>query len=117
MVLAFSSLFGLLLIAPLIACFARVARVRVRWVYGAAAMVTATAVASGAAVAIAAWGRGFAATMDLSRFSSFPFLLSVDRLSGFFLFIVCAVSIPAVFFSFSFFAPPYFLDAPPWYWS
>ncbi len=115
--MAFSSLFGLLLIAPLIACFARVARVRVRWVYGAAAMVTATALASGAAVAIAAWGRGFAATMDLSRFSSFPFLLSVDRLSGFFLFIVCAVSIPAVFYSFSYVAHHYSRERAAWYWA
>ena len=117
MLLAFKSLVGLLLVVPLIACFARVARMRVRWIYGSAAVVTAMALASGAGMAIAAWSRGLAVTMDLSRFSPFPFLLSVDRLSGFFLFIVCAVSMPAVFYSFSYIAHHYSRGRAAWYWA
>src|SRR5258708_1451525 len=117
MLLALKILIGLLLIVPVIACFARVARVRVKWIYGCAAVVTAAALASGAGAALAAWVRGLTVTLDLSRFSSVPFLLSVDRLSGFFLFIVCAVSIPAVFYSFSYVAHHYSRERAAWYWA
>src|SRR5258708_16181729 len=117
MLLALKILIGLLLIVPVIACFARVARVRVKWIYGCAAVVTAAALASGAGTASAAWVRGLAVTMDLSRFSPFPFVLSVDRLGGFFLFIVCAGSIPAVFYSFSYIERHYSREHAAWYWA
>ena len=54
-----------------------------------------------AAAAVGFWGgAGFGA--DLSAVSPLPFALTVDRLSAFFLFLICAVSIPVVLFSTSY---------------
>src|SRR5260370_12138008 len=115
MPLVLSSLFGLLVLASLIPCVARFTRSGARWGNLSAAVITAAALACGVAVAIAGWRGGFPLALDLSHASPFPFLLSIDRLSGFFLFVVCAVSIPAVSYSFPYIAHRYPRERAPWY--
>jgi hydrogenase-4 component B len=73
--------------------------------------------ACGVAVAIAGWHGRFPLALDLSHTSPFPFLLAIDRLSGFFLFVVCAVSIPAVSYSFPYIAHHYPRERAAWYWA
>src|SRR5947209_7544679 len=115
MLVAFSSLFGLHLSASFIACFAWF-RSRNTWVYLGAAVVTVAALVCGSVVAVAAWWRGLAMGLDLSALFPFRFLLSLDRLSGFFLFVVCAVSIPAVIYSVRYVEQHYAKARATWYW-
>ncbi|HEU5453716.1 MAG TPA: proton-conducting transporter membrane subunit [Terriglobales bacterium] len=59
-------------------------------------------IASLAAGAVAAWralSLGEAICLDLSAFAPLPFALAVDHLSALFLFLICAVSVPAMLFS------------------
>src|SRR5260370_34985006 len=107
MPLVFSSLLGLLVLASLIPCVARFTRSGARWGHLSAAVVTAGGLACGVAVAIAGWRSGFPLALDLSHASPFPFLLSIDRLTGFFLFGVCPVSFPYGLYSFPYMAPQY----------
>ncbi len=117
MFVAFASAFGLLLLAPLLACVAGLAGPRGRWSTSAAAVATAAGLAAGVGVAFVSWAHGVPVSLDLSRFSPFPLVFSVDRLSGFFLFIVCAVSIPAVVYSWSYVAHYYSAARMAWYWT
>src|SRR5205807_8902500 len=117
MLVAFDALFCLLVIGPLISCLGGIGRARVSWVHFGVAMVTAGALVCGAGVALAAWCRGLPFTLDLSHFSPFTFLLSIDRLSGFFLFLVCAVSLPAVAYSLPYIGRHYGKTRAAWYWA
>jgi hydrogenase-4 component B len=58
--------------------------------------------ATGAVVAGAGFWRGERLTVDLTRVAPLPFAFSVDRLSAFFLFLICAVSTPVTLFSMSY---------------
>src|SRR5437016_8569226 len=95
MFVAFGALFCLLVIGSLISCLGGVGRVRASWMHFSVAVVTGGALLCGAGVAFLAWCRGLPCTLDFSHFTPFTFLLSIDRMSGFFLFLVCAVSPPA----------------------
>jgi hydrogenase-4 component B len=117
MLIPFSSLFCLLLIAPLVAGATRAGKSPIKWIGFSAALVTIAALICGAGAALVAWCRGIPVGLDLSHFSPFSFQLSLDRLSGFFLFIVCAVSIPAVSFSLPYVAQHYEKSRAVWYWS
>jgi len=83
----------------------------------AAVVSTALAMATGTALAIIAWVRGVPLHFDLSFFSPLPFLVSLDRLGGFFLLIVCAVSLPAVAYSFPYIEHHYPQPRAAWYWA
>ena len=87
-----------------------------RWLRLGVAVITGAALVCGAGVALLAWSRGLACTLDLSHFSPFPFLLSTDRLSGFFLFLICAVSLPAVAYSVPYIEHHYEKTRATWYW-
>src|SRR5260370_36688725 len=117
MPLVFSSLLGLLVLASVMPCLSPFTRSGARWGHRSAAVITAAALACGVAVAIAGWRGGFPLALDLSHASPFPFLLSIARLSGFFLFVVCAVSIPAVSYSFPYIAHRYPRERAAWYWA
>ncbi len=56
----------------------------------------------GAAVAAVGFWRGQAVALDLSRATPVPFALALDRLSAFFLFLICAVGVPVTLFSMSY---------------
>lgn len=62
-----------------------------------------TASFAGCVVAVSSFLRQPGPVLDLSRATPFPFSLAVDRLSAFFLLLVCAVAIPVTIF-----AAPYF---------
>src|SRR5258708_17170305 len=107
MFVAVASALGLLLRAPLLACVAGLAGPRGRWSTSAAAVATAAGLAAGVGVAFVSWAHGVPVSLDLSRFSPFPLVFSLDRLSCFFLFIVFEVSIPPFVYSWLSFAPYY----------
>ncbi|MGE5321722.1 MAG: proton-conducting transporter membrane subunit [Actinomycetota bacterium] len=111
MMIGFNTLYLLLVIAPVPVCI-----LRTRWSRNAAAALTAVALTAGAAAAIGVWYSGSPLMLDLTRFSPFTFLLSIDRLGGVFLFLVCAVSVPVVVFSVPY-AEAHYGDARgTWYW-
>ncbi len=116
MLVAFGALFCLLVIASLLSCLSGMNKSRSSWVHFAVAMVAGSALVCGAGVALLAWSRGLPCTLDLSHASPLPFLLSVDRLSGFFLFLVCAVSLPAVAYSLPYVKHHYQNGRAAWYW-
>ena len=116
MLIAFSALFLLLVAVPLVLCFLRVIRPGLVWAGGLAAALTGTALVAGVAAAVAVWFSGSRLALDLTRFSPFTFLLSVDRLGSFFLFLVCAVSIPAVAYSHPYIKHHYGQARATWYW-
>ena len=58
--------------------------------------------ALGAVVAGVGFWRGDGLALDLSRLAPLPFTLTLDRLSAFFLFLICAVSVPVTLFSMSY---------------
>jgi hydrogenase-4 component B len=62
-----------------------------------------TASLTGCVMAVCGFWGPSAPRLDLSRAAPFPFSLAVDRLSAFFLLLVCAVAIPVTIF-----AAPYF---------
>ncbi len=55
--------------------------------------------------------------LDLSWVSPFSFVLALDRLSAFFLFLICAVAIPVVVYSTSYVARHYTAARQRWLWS
>jgi hydrogenase-4 component B len=99
MLIVFAALFLLLLAAPVMAGILRILRPAAAWGDAVSAVITVMALASGLAATIGMWLSGIPLTLDATRFSPFVFQLSIDRLGGFFLFLVCAVSIPAVVYS------------------
>jgi hydrogenase-4 component B len=114
---AFSVLFGLPVVAALLACIARFAGKAAHALRMGAAVGTVLAMAAGTVLAINAWAQGVPLHFDLSFFSPLPFLVSLDRLGGFFLFIVCGVSLPAVVFSFPYTEHHYPQPRAAWYWA
>src|SRR5205823_6417246 len=116
MLVAFGALFCLLVIGSLLSCLGGISKLRSSWAHFAVAIVTGAALVCGAGVAVLAWSRGLPCTLDLSHFSPLPFVLSIDRLSGFFLFLVCAVSLPAVAYSLPYVKHHYQDLRATWYW-
>ncbi len=116
MLIAFAALFLLLFAAPVMAGILRLLRPAAAWSDRVSALVTVTALASGSAATIGVWFSGIPLTLDATRFSPFIFQLSVDRLGGFFLFLVCAVSIPAVVYSLPYTRNHYGNARRTWYW-
>jgi hydrogenase-4 component B len=56
----------------------------------------------GATVGAAGFWQGATVAVDLSRATPLPFALALDRLSAFFLFLICAVGVPVTLFSTSY---------------
>jgi len=72
--------------------------------------------AVGIAVAAAGFYDGQEFAVDVSRVASFSFALNVDRLSAFFLFLVCSVSVPVILFSSSYIPRHYSGARRHWLW-
>jgi hydrogenase-4 component B len=57
---------------------------------------------TGAALAAKCWWWGIQPAVDLSGWAPLPFTLTIDRLSAFFLFLVCSVGAPVILFAISY---------------
>ena len=55
--------------------------------------------------------------VDLSRFTPFPFALGIDRLSAFFLLLICTVAVPVSIFAASYFDRHYHGKRCNWMWA
>src|SRR5512135_2558305 len=76
-----------------------------------------TASLAGCVAAVPGFLRPSPSLLDLSRVTPFPFLLAIDRLSGFFLLLVCAVSIPVTIFAVPYFDLHYSEQRRNWTWA
>jgi hydrogenase-4 component B len=72
--------------------------------------------AVGIAAAAEGFWRGQRFTVDVSQVASFPFALGVDRLSAFFLLLICSVSLPVILFSSSYVTRHYAGARRHWLW-
>ncbi len=70
----------------------------------------------GTAVAASGFWRGQRLTVDVSQVASFSFTLTVDRLSAFFLLLICSVSLPVILFSSSYIPRHYAGASRHWLW-
>jgi len=55
--------------------------------------------------------------LDLSRFTPFPFVLGIDKLSAFFLLLICSVATPIALFATSYFGNHYPEPRRSWMWA
>ncbi len=86
---------------------------KTRWLPAA---LLAAALLIGAAVAATSFWRGDRLTLDLSYLVPFSFALSVDRLSAFFLLLICAIGAPVALFSSAYVARHYAGMRSTWIW-
>jgi hydrogenase-4 component B len=70
----------------------------------------------GTLVAALSFWRGDRLTFDISQLTPFPFALTVDRLSAFFLLLICAVGTPVALFSTSYIERHYGSPKRDWVW-
>jgi hydrogenase-4 component B len=82
---------------------------------GAFLLVPATV--AGLLVAGVCLWQGITVAIDLSRVASFPVVLTIDRLSALFLFLICSVSLPVVVYSTSYIAHHYETGRARWIWA
>ena len=71
----------------------------------------------GCVVAVSSFFRQPGPVLDLSRATPFPFSFAVDRLSAFFLLLVCSVAIPVTLFGASYFDLHYSEQRRNWTWA
>ena len=71
----------------------------------------------GCLVAALCFWRGSILLVDFSRFTPFPFVLGIDRLSSLFLLLVCTVAVPAAIFAVSYFDNHYGEQRRNWMWA
>jgi hydrogenase-4 component B len=81
------------------------------------AVLLLIALLAGMAASLPALLSNFRLTVDLSWLSPFPFTLAVDRLSAFFLLLICVVSIPVVVYCTSYIERHYSNPRQRWFWS
>jgi len=109
----FNSLLAGLLISPaltLLAFRSRIAR-------HLPATVQLVALIAGASAALVVLVSNLRHTVDIYWLSPFPFTLAVDRLSAFFLLLICAVSVPVVLYSTAYIARHYSTQRQRWFWT
>ncbi len=90
-----------------------------RWAKARAlpAVLLMGSLAVGIAVATTALYGGQKFVIDVSQVASFSFALSVDRLSAFFLLLICSVSLPVILFSSSYIPRHYSGARRHWLWA
>ena len=109
---AFSSFLGALLLVPVATLIFH------RWAKARAlpAVLLMGSLSVGIAVAAAAFYDGQKFAVDVSQVASFSFALSMDRLSAFFLLLICSVSLPVILFSSSYIPRHYSGARRHWLW-
>ncbi len=111
--LAFNTFLLLLLFLPAVTLFCRKTKK-----FPALPSITLTAVLGiGAVVAAVSFWGGDRLGLDLSRFTPFPFAIAVDRLSAFFLLLICVVGVPVAIFSKAYFERHYNGAKHDWLWA
>jgi hydrogenase-4 component B len=110
--MAFSSFLVAMLAVPVVTLLTR------RWTKARAlpAVVLIGSLVVGTAVAAAGFWREQRFIVDVSQVASFSFTLSVDRLSAFFLLLICSVSLPVILFSSSYIPRHYSVACRNWLW-
>jgi hydrogenase-4 component B len=81
------------------------------------AFLSILATVAGLTVAVACFWWGITVTIGLPSVASFPVSLTIDRLSAFFLFLLCSVSLPVVVYSTSYIAHHYQAGRARWMWA
>ena len=76
-----------------------------------------TASLGGCVAAVFGFLRQSPSLLDLSRVTPFPFLLAIDRLSAFFLLLVCVVAVPVTIFAVPYFDLHYSEQRRNWTWA
>ena len=79
-------------------------------------LILLTATLVGAAVAAVCWSQGTRVEVNLPVLAPLPFALGIDRLSAFFLFLICVVAAPVVLFSRVYIERHYEGLQRPWLW-
>jgi hydrogenase-4 component B len=79
-------------------------------------LILLVAMVVGAEVGVICWWRGITVSLSLPGFSPLPFAFAVDRLSGFFLVLICVVAAPVVLFSISYVERHYERARQTWFW-
>jgi hydrogenase-4 component B len=99
-------------------CLPAVTLVAHRWAKARAVAsgIFVLALLAGAAVAGLGFWRGAAVSLDLSAAAPFPFVLALDRLSAFFLLLICVVAAPVTLFSVSYVERHYQGARRAWFW-
>jgi hydrogenase-4 component B len=110
--LAFNSFLVAMLSVPVVTLISR------RWTKARALppVLLMGSLAAGVAVAAVGFWGGQRFTVDVSQVASFSFSLSVDRLSAFFLLLICTVSLPVILFSSSYIPRHYAGARRHWLW-
>ena len=116
MIIVFSAMFVLLVLASAIAAILHLAGAGNGVKSKTAAHLAIAALMAGTAAAVVVWHSGSPLTLNLTRFSAFTMVLSIDRLGSVFLFLVCAFSMPAVAYSIPYVAHGYEDARSTWYW-
>ncbi len=98
MIYGFNTFLLLLLVAPIVSLLC----VKMKKARALSPIVLVVALLTGAATTGVSFWRGDRLSLDLSRLTPLPFALTVDRLSAFFLLLICAVSVPVVLYSASY---------------
>ena len=111
--LSFKLLVGGLLAAPVPAlAFARWKKLRCF-----AAILLLLALIAGAVAALDALAQGNRPVVDLSWFAPLPFVLALDRLSAYFLLLICAVASPVIIFAIPYVGRHYGERGQSWLWT
>jgi hydrogenase-4 component B len=96
--IAFNSFLVLLLCVPVVTLAGRKSK-RGRFI---SSQILLAITLLGAAVGIACWSRGIGVEVSMAGFAPLTFALAIDRLSAFFLGLICVVAAPVVLFSSSY---------------
>jgi hydrogenase-4 component B len=110
------ALFNTLLWALLAVPAAALALVRLRKARHVPAQILFAALVVGTVAALLALGDGRPLGIQLGWFAPFPFALGLDRLSAYFLLLICAVGAPVVLFSTSYVEHHYSGSRRNWFW-
>ncbi|HEX9121065.1 MAG TPA: proton-conducting transporter membrane subunit [Terriglobales bacterium] len=109
----FKFFLALLLVVPAVTVVAQ------RWTKArtVASGVFVLTLLAGASVAGLGFWRGDAVSLDLSPIAPFPFALALDRLSAFFLLLICVVAAPVTLYSTSYVERHYQGARRAWFWA
>src|SRR5208337_1367803 len=100
------------LLAPLVLIASRTKRVRAF----AIALIVGSNVVGCFVAGLCFWGESKLA-LSFSRFTPFPFALALDKLSAFFLLLICAVTVPVAIFAAAYFDRHYDGQRCKWAWA
>jgi hydrogenase-4 component B len=111
--IAFNSLLAILLSIPAVTLICR----KVKRAAMLPSLLFLASLGMGTFLAGVCFWRGERVSASFSQLTSFPFSLTVDRLSAFFLLLICAVGVPVALFSTSYIRRHYSESKRDWLWA